>query len=208
LAVQRGRATLSLRTPTGRYPEVTLGLNGRHQVDNARVAVRTLEACAARGMAVDEAAIIAGLRDVSWPARLEWLRLVDGAHVLIDAAHNPAGAAAMGRYLVDAAIAPLPIVLGILKDKDVDALVGALAPYASAVVATEVASPRALPAAELAACVERVRPALEVAVEPRPERALAAALAGGGPAAVAGSIFLVGPLRARLLAAGARSVAS
>lgn len=201
--VDRGRVTLSLRTPFAAYDAVTLGLNGRHQIDNALVAVRTLEACGERGLAVGADAIASGLRDVIWPARLEWLSLPGGPTVLIDAAHNPAGARALARYLADAAAAPLPLVLAIMQDKDIDGIVAELAPIASTIVATAVASRRALPARDLAERIHRVHPSLSVTVEPDPDQALGAALRSRGSAAAAGSIFLVGPLRARLLARGA-----
>ena len=71
--------------------------------------------------------------------------------VLIDAAHNPAGAATLAEYLAEAGVAPIPLILGVMKDKDVDAIVTALAPVVSSFIATEVDSPRALPAADLAA---------------------------------------------------------
>ncbi|MGE3189651.1 MAG: bifunctional folylpolyglutamate synthase/dihydrofolate synthase, partial [Vicinamibacterales bacterium] len=83
-------------------------------------------------------------------------------------------------------------------DKDAGGLVAALAPAASLLVATEAPSPRTRTAADLAAVAGRAAPGVPVIAEPDPAAALARALAGGGPAVVAGSIFLVGPLRARL----------
>ena len=203
MRLERGRATLALRTPRASYEHVTLGLSGRHQIDNALVAVRTLEACDTAGLPASREAIVSGLRDVSWPARLEWLRLSGGGEVLIDAAHNPAGAAALSSYLQDAGVAPLPIVLAIMKDKAVDAMIRALAPVASTFIATEVESARALPSCDLAEHIQRIQPTLVVRAEPNPGRALQIALSQGTCAVVAGSIFLVGPLRARLLEQGA-----
>jgi dihydrofolate synthase/folylpolyglutamate synthase len=201
--IDRGRVTLSVRTPRAVYEAVTLGLNGRHQIDNALVAVCTLEACAPAGLDIGADAVTAGLRDVVWPARLEWLRLPGGATVLIDAAHNPAGARALAQYLVDAGVAPLPLVLAIMRDKDVDAVVAELAPVASIIVATEVPSRRALPARDLAERIHRLHTSLPVWAAPDPHQAVDAGVRTGGRAAVAGSIFLVGPLRSRLVAHGA-----
>lgn len=199
----RGRATVDLHTPSGRYPSITLGLNGRHQIANALIAVRALEVCAPRGLPLTPGDIGRGLAEVDWPGRLEWLRMPDGRHVLVDAAHNPAGAAALAEYIAAAGLAPLPFVLAVMKDKDVDAIAASLAPVASSVVATTVASARALPAPDLAARVARVAPGLLVRSAESSDRALELALAGHGSACVAGSIFLAGPLRARLIAAGA-----
>jgi dihydrofolate synthase / folylpolyglutamate synthase len=146
--------------------------------------------------------MVAALSLVDWPARLEWLRLPTGSEVLIDAAHNPAGAAALAAYVHDTAD-PLPVVLGIMKDKDVDAIVRALLPAASAIVATQIDSPRALDARSLAGRVRHLAPFLPVDWRDDDDAALAAALARNERVVVAGSIFLVGPLRERLIARGA-----
>jgi dihydrofolate synthase/folylpolyglutamate synthase len=201
--IERGRAALSIRTPRATYANVALGLNGRHQIENALVAVRTLEACDEAGVSVAPEAVISGLRDVRWPARLEWLHLPGAGEILIDAAHNPAGAAALASYLQDAGVAPLPIVLAVMRDKQVDDMIRALASVASIIVATEVESARALPSHDLAERIHRLEPSLPLTREPNADRALQTALSHGGRVAVAGSIFLVGPLRARLLTRGA-----
>jgi dihydrofolate synthase / folylpolyglutamate synthase len=205
--LDRGRATVSLRTPERRYADLRLALNGAHQVANAAVAVRTLETFAGRGHALPAAAIEAALTSVEWPARLEWLRTTRPADVLIDAAHNPAGAAALADYLGAAGVAPIPIVLSIMRDKDVDAIAAPLAGAASQFVATRADSPRALSAADLAARIRSRWPSIEVTPVDEPDDALACALARAPRAVVAGSIFLAGPLRARLIAAGATRVA-
>ena len=95
---------MRLTTPVRAYPPVRLGLAGAHQAANAAVAVRTLETLAAvTPLHVDADAVVAGLRDVRWPARLEWLHHPGtGARVLVDAAHNPAGARALASYLEEA----------------------------------------------------------------------------------------------------------
>jgi len=205
--LDRGRATLSFRTPERRYADVRLALNGAHQVANAAVAVRTLETFASRGHPLGPGAIEAALTRVEWPARLEWLRTTKPADVLIDAAHNPAGAAALADYLGAAGVAPVPIVLSIMRDKDVDAIVAPLARAASQFVATQAASPRALSAADLGARIRSRWPSIEATSIDEPDAALAYALDRSPRAVIAGSIFLAGPLRARLIAAGATPVA-
>jgi dihydrofolate synthase / folylpolyglutamate synthase len=201
--MNNGRASLVIRTSKRRYPQVRLALNGVHQIENAVLALRTLETCADGGLAVDADHILTGLADVEWPARLEWLRTGTGGHVLIDAAHNPAGAAALAEYILAAEVAPIPTALAVMRDKDVDAIVTALAPVVSVVVATEVHSPRALPAAILAQRATALLPSSRVIACADPDAALDLALSEDGHACVAGSIFLVGPLRARLIARGA-----
>ena len=184
--------------PTGRGEPVSLAFNGAHQHYNAAVAVATLKQCS---VARDH--IRVALTDAEWPARLEWLRLPAGADVLIDAAHNPAGAQALAAYVL-ATTGPLPLVFGVMRDKDVDAMVRALAPAVSRVVATAVDSPRALPARELATRVTSISPATPC--EYRDDWRDALSSVRERRAIVAGSIFLVGPVRAELLARGASPV--
>jgi dihydrofolate synthase/folylpolyglutamate synthase len=126
--------------------------------------------------------------------------------VLIDAAHNVAGAEALARYLALSGGAPLPVVLAVMKDKNVDGIIAALTPVASRFVATRVASPRALPAAELRARIGEAVPHLPVAIVEAPIDAVDAATADERCAVAAGSIFLVGPLRGGLVARGAVSL--
>jgi dihydrofolate synthase/folylpolyglutamate synthase len=199
-----GRATIQLTTPEAAYPPATLSLAGRHQVGNAVVAARVLETWAARRTPVDRQALAAGWSDCEWPGRLEWLRLASGAEVLLDAAHNPSGAAALAGYLSDAKIAPLPIVFAAMRDKDVKGMLTPLVPFASEFIATTVSSVRALDAESLASEMLRVAPNVTVDSQSSADLAIARALRDGNSAVVAGSIFLIGPLRARLLAQGAK----
>ena len=96
VATNDGRPVISFQTPEDRYGPVTLGLRGEHQIQNALVAVRLLEAARGRtGIRVPRDAIERGLADVDWPGRLELIQMSDGARVLLDAAHNPDGARAL-----------------------------------------------------------------------------------------------------------------
>ena len=86
-----------------------------------------------------------------WPARLEWLRVPPNGELLLDAAHNPAGAAALASYLQDTGSKKLPIVFAAMADKDLKSMIAALAPVASAFIATTVPNSRARTADQLAA---------------------------------------------------------
>ncbi len=190
------------------YPPLTLALPGRHQLENAAVAVAILEAWSARISFVPTSAIVTGLTDCRWPARLEWLRLANGNELLIDAAHNPAGAAALAAYLQDTSLAPIPIVLAVMEDKDLAGMVAPLWPVASAFIATTVPHTRARTAENLASALRTLAPAVPVEAEVDPEAAVARAIARSRRAVVAGSIYLIGPLRARLIAGGATPLIS
>jgi dihydrofolate synthase/folylpolyglutamate synthase len=189
------RIGLDVKTPRGRYG-VTLGLRGRHQVGNAILAVRLLEEITAAGLAaVPGDAVRTGLEDVVWPARLEAAKW-RGHDVLVDGAHNPAGARALQAYLAETYERRLPIVLAVMREKSVDQMVAALAPSASYFVCTAPATPRAMPPSDLLAAVRRVAPGVPVEAAASPIDALARAVTYGSPAVVAGSLYLAGEIRA------------
>jgi dihydrofolate synthase/folylpolyglutamate synthase len=205
-----------------RLGETRIGLRGRHQAANAAVADGVLDALAAARIAeVPDDARRRGYADARWPGRLELIETSRGsAHdattdVLLDGAHNPAGAAVLARALEDLrpmltgggdapGPPPLTMILATMSDKDVAGVLAALAssPAARAarVICTEVDIARALPAARLArgwaAVAPGSQPAVVVPVAAALERARAEA---PGPIVVAGSLYLVGAVRAILV---------
>lgn len=193
-----GRARVRLVTPRRSYPPITLALRGRHQVENAITAVRLLEELSAKGaFDVPESAIVTALTEVDWPARLEYLPHA-GHTVIIDGAHNPAGARALASYLSETHRRRLPMVVGIMRDKKIDALIAALAPAASRFVFTTASSPRAATPGELHAIAARVAPDLSCIDVASPAEAVALAMTLDDPIVVAGSLYLAGEVRANL----------
>jgi dihydrofolate synthase/folylpolyglutamate synthase len=199
-----GRATIDLSTPRDAYANVRLALPGRHQIDNAVVAVRLLETLSDVGLPVSADAIRAGLERARWPGRLE---AIDGARiarpgrtVLLDAAHNPAGARALAAYLAEWHPGGVPIVFGAMRDKDVQGMLAALAPQASRIDVTRAQTPRAMEPAALAEAARREAPAVPVDVHSNVRVALESAIDRSESSTVvcAGSIFLVGEARAIL----------
>ena len=190
-------------TTDRKYPPLTLALPGRHQLENAAVAVAILERWSKMVGHLTTEAIVTGLTRCEWPARLEWLHIPSAnGDVLIDAAHNPAGAAALASYLKDTGSKPLPIVFAAMADKDLKNMIGALAPVASSFIATTVPHARARAAEDLA---EEIRQLTSVPVDAAapPEAAVARALQHSKRAVACGSIYMIGPLRGRLIEAGA-----
>ncbi len=201
----QGHARLTVRTPVAEYGPLRLGLAGAHQAGNALVAIRLLESWGAvTGQQVPPQAVAEALADVRWPARLEWLRHPSsGARVLIDAAHNPEGARALADYLAHTGATGLTLVTSVMADKNVAGVLGPLLPYVRRVIATAANLPRATAAVDLAAQVRALGPAdLVVDVVTDPATAVAQALALPAPVLLTGSIYLVGPLRAALVAGG------
>lgn len=183
---------LTLKSPQRTYGPLPLALNGRHQVDNAAVAVRLLETLDAHGFAVSGAAIETGLREAWWPARLQVIERTSGPPLVIDGAHNPAGSEALGRWIREAGLAPCTLVLAVMRDKDVQGMLQALLSVAARVIATTVHPPRGLEATSLADEVRRLRPTLPVGLADTPRDALRQAGRIDAPVVVAGSLFLAG----------------
>ena len=194
-----------------------IALRGRHQAENAAVADAVLDALDTAGIAsVGADARRRGYAGAEWPGRLELLN-VEGREVLLDGAHNPAGAAALAGALDDlrpflaggreTPPEPMTLVHGSMGDKDVDGIIAALDRAAALggarIIATRVQGERALPATDLARRWQAVRPAASVrAIEDTGaalDQALEGAAASAGTIVVAGSLYLVGEARRRWL---------
>ncbi len=177
------------------FGHLELALAGRHQRDNAAVAVALLEQLRDQAIAVPDDAIRAGLTKASWPGRLERTSH-RGREVLLDAAHNPAGARALASYLQEIGWRDVTLLFGAMRDKDTRGMLAPLAPLCARVVCTTAETPRAATVTELAAAAREVM-ARDVPVDAidDPAVALERAAAFGNPVVAAGSIFLIGPLR-------------
>jgi dihydrofolate synthase / folylpolyglutamate synthase len=183
---------IDIRTPMRSLDRVTLALHGKHQRDNAAVAVALLDELTRQAVAIPDVAVREGLANAQWPARLERF-VVRGVEVLLDAAHNPAGARALASHLQEIGWSRITLLFGAMGDKDVTGMLEALRPLCETIVCTTAPNPRALPAAELARLARTFAPAVEAIADPA--GALECALALGTPVVAAGSIFLIGPLR-------------
>lgn len=184
----------------GRLYRLHIPLPGLHQAGNAALAAAGARVLAERGTAIGEEAIRTGLATVRWPGRLEILG--DGPGVLLDGAHNRDSAEVLAAFLAEAFPGErLALVLGILADKDVQAILGALGRLPVRVYAAPCPNPRTLPAEVLAA--EARKAGLPVAGVHRSVTAAldAARLHAGGaaPVVVTGSLYAVAEARARLL---------
>jgi dihydrofolate synthase/folylpolyglutamate synthase len=189
-----GRARVTIETPHATYGPLTLGLRGAHQAQNALVAVRLLESAGEGGVPLSREAIEQGLADAQWPARLELIQLDESHQVLLDAAHNPEGARALAAYLAQWHPERPPLVIGVMRDKNVQDIIGTLLPHVSSVIATAAPTPRAIPADDLARHL-RAAGATDVLAEADAGRAIDLALERAPLVLVAGSIFLAGAVR-------------
>ena len=185
-------STVDFRSRRRALTGVHLSLAGRHQIDNAAVALSVLDVLDDRGMRVGDDAVREGLSRTVWPARLERFT-IGSTEVLIDAAHNPAGARALASYLSDIGWTDVTLVFGAVQDKDVAGMLEALLPHARTIVCTTPPSPRAMAAGAVAAHAATSGASVEIVVDPA--AALTRACALDTRVVVAGSIFLIGPLR-------------
>jgi dihydrofolate synthase/folylpolyglutamate synthase len=200
-----GAACVTIRTSDDTYGPLVLGLRGAHQIANALVSVRLLEAARTHaGIAIPRTAIEAGLARPDWPARLEVFPMADGQRVLMDAAHNIDGATALADYLRRWHPEGPALVFGVMHDKDVDAMLRALIPVVSSLTATAAPTPRAMPPEELARRARQIAGELTqsgeaaeipITVVTDPDEAVDTALSRTATVCVAGSIFLAGAVR-------------
>ena len=179
---------VDLVTPMGTYRGLR-PLPGAHQRANLAVAVRLLEEARAAGLAVDLGLLAPAVARTRWPGRLQ--RIAGRPALLLDGAHNPAGARALADELRHQP--PFALVFGAMADKDVGEMGRILFPLARQVVITQVREARAASPDEVARRVGRA--AAGARREPRVLSALAQARRLAGPrglVVVAGSLYLVG----------------
>lgn len=167
-------------------------LAGAHQVDNALTAVAALRLLEVSGEAVER-----GIADTRWPGRLELLgRTPD---ILVDGAHNSAGARALADYLSRFHFARrIWLIFGAMRDKSVREMMEILFPLAKGVVLVAPSSSRALEPQSLAVMANHPR----LTTAATAAEALAKALQAADPAdliVVTGSLHLVGEFRALLV---------
>ena len=169
-------------------------LPGAHQEENARVVTSLLRTLNEHGFAVPDEAITYGIEHVEWPGRLELLRR-GGTEILLDAAHNPAGARSLGAYLRDAGWIDPTLIFAAMADKDIGGILAPLVPHVDRIICTTAPTPRAARAGDLARLVRELAPGRDVISIETPADALAHACATSSRVIAAGSMFLIGPLR-------------
>jgi dihydrofolate synthase/folylpolyglutamate synthase len=204
-----GGQVIGLRGLRGSYDEVFLPLYGAHQAQNAAVALAAVEAFIGGDEVLDAELVRGAFAEVTSPGRLEIIRR--SPTIVLDAAHNPHGAAAVVAALEDSFVfSPLIGVMGVMADKDYEGMLSELEPVLSHLVCTQSSTARAMPAAELAEVAIGIFGQDRVSEAPVLADALdqAAALAeaggafgdaiGSGGVLVTGSVVTVGEARALL----------
>lgn len=185
--------------PSTKAEVSALALQGSHQQANAWLALAAASALREMGWALPEEALTAGLREMHWPGRLE--TVAARPHTIVDVAHNPAAAQALGTALQRGPMPGQPriFLLGCSSDKDLEGITAALAPLANGVVLTRAQHHRAADPAQLAALWRKWHVAVEIA--PAVGEALRRARTWAGPAGLVcacGSFFVIAEVREAL----------
>ncbi|HZE71468.1 MAG TPA: folylpolyglutamate synthase/dihydrofolate synthase family protein [Pyrinomonadaceae bacterium] len=196
-----GRFCVTFKTPGDKYEGVWLGLRGRHQITNVSLAIAIAESLRKRGSEIPKEAIIEGIKNAKHPGRLE---LLDGApSILLDGAHNPAGAKALRDYLDEFSRRPLTLVFGAMRDKKLEQMADLLFTVADQIVLWEVENPRAASLEVLQGLTRGRMDPLRIATARSAIEAIQVARERTPPSGMicfTGSLYLIGAARAALLA--------
>jgi len=189
---------VTVRVGRSTFHEMPVSLPGEHQVENLALALRAVEALNARGFSINQDQVQMGVGNTRWPGRLEVVRT--NPTVLLDGAHNPAGARALAAYLDT--LGPegkLYLVFGAMKDKDIDGLLAPILPHADKVFVTRATIDRAAEILPLEAAARKHHadvPGVASAAEAL-DRALSLATPND-TVLVTGSLLLIGDVKRHL----------
>ena len=199
-ASETGNLRATFKTEEDIYSDVLIGLRGRHQAVNAAVAIVLAERLRARGFSITRADIISGIEHAQHPGRLE---LWKGAPpILFDGAHNRASALALKRYLSEFVKAPITLIFGAMRDKELSEIAALLFPFAQHLILTAMNNPRSANTETLRQLVPASSAPNRVAIASSPTDAVRIAFEVTPPSGIiitTGSLYLVGEIRELLL---------
>ena len=175
--------------------DLTLHLLGEHQLHNAALTIETIGVLREKGWSLSERALREGLSSARWEARFELLR--SHPTVLADGAHNPQCVEALARSLDEYLPGQKVIfLLGVLADKDYEAMLARLLPYGKKFFCLTPDSPRALGADDLSAYLRgKGTDAISCATAEEGVRRAIEESGGETPVVACGSLYLMGEVR-------------
>ncbi len=179
------------------FQQLRISMIGRHQIDNACLALAAVECLGEAGITVDEPALRRGLEQTRWDGRLE--RVAERPAIYLDGAHNPASAKMLARAITSMkpSYRRLVLVIGVLGDKDYRGIIAELVPLADEVIVTRPAYSRAMDLETLAAEVRMLHRCVETADTVRHAIAKATEKAAQEDLVlITGSLYVVGDARA------------
>ena len=194
-----GRFRVTFVTATDRYESIWLGLRGRHQIENAALSIQLAEILRSTGFEIFQSSFIKGIETASHPGRLELIG--QNPRILLDGAHNPAGARALREFLDHFAPRPLTIVFGAMADKRIEEIAEILFPLANDLVLTAIENPRAALTELMQSIAKRFAKGRIITCTTSDE-AIKVALAqteANGMVCITGSLYLIGEIRDRVI---------
>jgi dihydrofolate synthase/folylpolyglutamate synthase len=167
---------VDLGGPARRYAGLRIPLAGRHQTENAVAAIAAAEVLEGQGFGIGETAIRHGLERARWPGRLQSVSV--RPQILLDGAHNPAGAQALAAFVAEhrSSLNRLFLVFGVLRDKNWEAMLAPLGRLADQVILTHPPADRGADPHDLVSA-DRYCPKVEIATDPGEGVALARSVA-------------------------------
>ena len=193
-----GRGSFSYYGINKRYSGLSLSLTGRHQIENAALALAAVEVLTAKAVGIGDTSVVEGLRDVRWDGRLELVSR--RPRIVVDGAHNPAGISSLcSSLLTDFSYRRLIVVFGVLYDKDYVGMLKRLMPLADKIVLTKPKEERAACTEDLLSVASLHHGHIEVVDDTGDALARARSLAGADDlVCVTGSLYLVGEIKKHL----------
>jgi dihydrofolate synthase/folylpolyglutamate synthase len=193
-----GRLRCTFNTRRDVYENVYLALRGRHQATNAALAIEIAETFNENGFSISRAAIIEGLENAIHPGRLE-MHIATTPPILFDGAHNVAGARALRDFLDEFIHAPMTLVFGAMRDKELSEIAATLFPVAAKIILTQPDNPRAATHDELVRSVPASLDTDKITFAASTSEALRIARGqtlSNGLICVTGSLYLIGEIKA------------
>ena len=185
--------TFDLTTPSVSYPDLFLSLLGEHQAINAATAIGCIERIRQEGYEVPRTSIYGGLKAVRWPGRMQVVG--QSPVILLDGAHSPTSAEALCKAIREVfCYKRLIFVVGLMRDKDLQAIGEVLCPFADEIITTQAFdNPRVTPAEEIAGAWSGIGATCHVRPSVREALLLAQSIATPSDLiCIAGSIYIVG----------------
>jgi dihydrofolate synthase / folylpolyglutamate synthase len=195
-----GRFCVTFQTAAANYERVWLALRGRHQIENSALAIQLAELLQSARFQIPRSAVVKGIESAEHPGRLELIPQMPA--ILLDGAHNPAGAESLREYLDEFGSRPLTLLFGAMRDKQLEQIAKILFPVADLLILTPIQNPRAASTEMLRDVGRRFVGEEKITVAGSSSEAVTIARETTEPSGlicITGSLYLIGEIRPSVL---------